>query len=372
MTLKRILLAAVLLPGLALTACKNNSNNDAAGGGADGEKPAQVVIQSSGGGDISAGTQVASINGQAVTYGELQAEAEFASVLAKFETEQAQRRYQLQSSGLTNLVNERLLEMEAKALGKTKEQYVTEEVTSKIATPTDAEIEEMYKRFQRRMRGTLEENREQLIERYKQQEDARLRQELVTKLREKYKVDVTLPYPELPRLPVTVDDDPAFGSASAPVTIVEFSEFQCPYCRRVVPTMKQIKDAYGDQVRVVFRDFPLEFHQFAAKASEAGECADDQGKFWEMHDHLFENQRALAVEDLKKYATDLGLNAEEFASCLDSGKYAAEVTKDQEDGKGLGVTGTPTFFINGQMISGALPFDMFKAIIDSEIARAKK
>ncbi len=163
-------------------------------------------------------------------------------------------------------------------------------------------------------------------------------------------------------------EDPSAGSADAKVKMVIFSDFQCPFCSRVVPTVKQIEEAYGDQVQITFRNFPLSFHQFAQKAAEAGECANVQGKFWEMHDKMFENQNALTVEHLKSYAGQLGLDQAKFDACLDNGDMTAEVNRDFQDGTGLGVQGTPAFIINGELVSGALPFDQFKAVIDKKLA----
>ncbi len=166
---------------------------------------------------------------------------------------------------------------------------------------------------------------------------------------------------------VSVDDDPSIGPKDAPITIIEFSDFQCPFCARAAPTVKQILKEYDGKVRFVYRDFPLSFHQNAQKSAEAAECADEQGKFWEYHDKLFENQNALEISNLKQYAKDLGLDSSKFDSCLDSGKYTKEVEKDTEDGQKYGVTGTPAFFINGKLVSGAQPFKNFATIIDSEL-----
>lgn len=176
------------------------------------------------------------------------------------------------------------------------------------------------------------------------------------------------PAPDEPsRVSVSADDDPSWGPADAPVTIVEFSDFQCPYCARVAPTIKQIKETYGDSVRIVYRDYPLPMHENAQKAAEAAECADDQGTFWEYHDMLFANQGALDAASLKRYAGELELNTAEFDSCLDSGKHADEVRKDMAEGSSYGVSGTPAFFVNGILVSGAQPFSAFQQIIDSEL-----
>ena len=143
----------------------------------------------------------------------------------------------------------------------------------------------------------------------------------------------------------------------APVTIVEFSDFQCPYCQRLAPTMDQVKSNYGDKVRLVFRQFPLPFHDDAQKAAEASLCAEDEGKFWQMHDAMFEDIRALGVAELKKTAGELELNQESFDECLDSGKYAAQVAQDTREGRAAGVSGTPAMFINGRFVSGAVSYD---------------
>lgn len=170
---------------------------------------------------------------------------------------------------------------------------------------------------------------------------------------------------------INEDDDPVLGNPNAPVTIVEFSDFECPYCGRFhQQTFPQLFEEYikTGKVKFVFRDFPLGFHQFAQKASEASECADEQGKYWEYHSTIFQNQASLSLENLKLWAKQLGLNEGKFNSCLDSGAMAAEVQNDMTEGSQFGVTGTPAFFINGKSISGAQPFDVFKQMIDAELA----
>ncbi|MBT4936188.1 thioredoxin domain-containing protein [Candidatus Woesearchaeota archaeon] len=170
---------------------------------------------------------------------------------------------------------------------------------------------------------------------------------------------------------VRVDDDAVKGSADAPVTIIEFSDYECPFCGKYVQeTYPQIVTEYIDtgKVQYVFRDFPLDFHQNAQKASEAAECAGEQGKYWDMHDQLFANQNLLDVDNLKRYALNLGLDTDEFDTCLDSGSMEAEVQKDMADGQKAGVSGTPAFFINGKMISGAQPFSAFKTEIEAALS----
>ncbi len=174
---------------------------------------------------------------------------------------------------------------------------------------------------------------------------------------------------------VSLDDDPVLGDEDAPIAIVEFSDFQCPFCASFRSnTFDQLKEEYIDtgRVKLVYRDFPLDsIHPDARLAAEASECADDQGKFWEYHDILFNNQRSLSVGDLKAYADQVGLDNADFNECLDSRKYKDEVEKDFQDGNSYGVSGTPLFFINGIELSGAQPFANFKRIIESELTKVQ-
>lgn len=184
--------------------------------------------------------------------------------------------------------------------------------------------------------------------------------------------------PSTPSAPIDVslDDDPVLGEKNAPVTMVEFSDFQCPFCGQFEKnTFPGIKKEYIDtgKVKLVYRDFPLtNIHPYAQKAAEASECADEQGKYWKYHDKLFENQDALTVDDLKKYADDLNLNNNKFEKCLDSDAMKDEIQKDMSDGESYGVTGTPAFFINGVILEGAQPFENFKKIIDDELSKVKQ
>ncbi len=191
------------------------------------------------------------------------------------------------------------------------------------------------------------------------------------------------PTPSAPSAPAGVpianaadaDDDTFMGEDDAPVTIIEFTDYQCPFCgRHHSDTLGQIKSEYVEtgKVKYVVRDYPLSFHPFAQKAAEASECADDQGKFWEMHDKLFVNQQMLDITSLKRYAGELGLNQGTFDDCLDNGTHAAEAAKDMADGQAAGITGTPGFIVidsdgNATKISGALPFSSFKAAIDAAL-----
>jgi protein-disulfide isomerase len=171
---------------------------------------------------------------------------------------------------------------------------------------------------------------------------------------------------------VELGDAPVRGRKDAPVTLVVFSDFQCPFCGKVEPTLARVMDAYEGRVRLVWKDFPLDFHPNAVPAALAARAAGEQGKFWPMHDRLFANQVALDRESLERHAEALGLDRARFRAALDSEKNRAAVLADQRQGVAAGVAGTPAFFINGVKLSGALPFESFKAAIDQELARAKK
>ncbi len=181
--------------------------------------------------------------------------------------------------------------------------------------------------------------------------------------------------PAAPQLPAIrkVDvpaDSPARGAKLAKVTIVEYSDFQCPFCSRVVPTIKQIEDTYADSVKIVFRNQPLPFHNNAKIAAEAGMAANEQGKFWAMHDKMFANQQSLDRASLERFAGEIGLDVGKFKAALDSGKYTKRVEEDSAAGMAVGANGTPTFFINGREFVGAQPFESFKNVIDEEIKKA--
>ncbi|WP_426753517.1 thioredoxin domain-containing protein [Myxococcus sp. Y35] len=305
-------------------------------------------------------------DGQKITYKELNERLQ--EPLANLE----KQKFQLLKRGLDGMVTEKLVDAEAKKRGMTQDQYLKAEIDDKVPAPTEERIKEVYDGAAGQLPegSTFEQMKPQIVEFLTQQPKQERAQALFEELRKAANVQVTLPEP--PRPPAVRKQVAATGAAkggpeNAPVTIVEFSDFQCPFCGRANPVLAQVQQEYGDKVRIVFRHFPLDFHKEAPKASEASLCAQDQGKFWEMHDLLFANQQALGVDNLKKYAADLKLDTAKFNACLDSGEKAAIVQKDLADGKQAGVSGTPAFFINGILLSGAQPFDEFKSIIDAEL-----
>ena len=274
------------------------------------------------------------------------------------------REHQLRSQALDALVTQALLEKEAEARGVTPEALHKAEVEDK-ALVTDAEARSYYEANKARFGTTSEADAlRQIKAGLGQQRQGERRAAFARDLRKRYDVKVLLePY----RVPVEVGSAPVRGNPKAPVTVVEFSDFQCPYCVRARPTVDRVRETYGDKVRWVFRHFPLDFHAQAEKAGEAAACAGEQGKFWEMHDLLWENPAKLQVADLKAHAAKLGLDAAKFGQCLDSGRHAGLVEADLRAGQGYGVSGTPAFFVNGRPLVGAQPFDAFAQVIDDEL-----
>ncbi|MEK6605988.1 MAG: thioredoxin domain-containing protein, partial [Nitrospirota bacterium] len=192
-------------------------------------------------------------------------------------------------------------------------------------------------------------------------------QELVARLSREAGVTVTLHPPDAPVMTIPVGDDPAWGSPAAPVTIVEFADFECPACKDSLPVLRQLRDLYKDQVRLVYRDFPLSSHPQARPAAEAAHCAHEQGKFWAYHDALFAQAPDLKTSDYVTLADRLGLNQAEFTACLTGTRPKAAVARDLADAQGLGLSGTPTFFINGRYLSGFQSLETLRQYIDREL-----
>ncbi len=283
-----------------------------------------------------------------------------------------QEEYDLRSRVLDVMIGEYLVEREAKKRGMTSDQLLAAELPKRVAEVTEADLQAAYMQMRGQMNGaSLDQVRPALKAYLERQRQSGAHAAFVAELRAKASgIDVTLDPPRYTVPPSA--EQPVRGPADAPVEIVEFSDFQCPFCGRAEPTLKEVRKNFGDKVRIVFRDFPLSsIHPRAYQAAEAGECARQQGKFWEYHDALFANQRALSEDDLKRHAAEIGLDAAKFGACLDGGQAKPHVDADVKDGEALGVSSTPSFFINGRFVAGALPYDTFEQIIKDELARRR-
>jgi protein-disulfide isomerase len=310
----------------------------------------------------------ARVGNRAITVKEL--DERWRALDAADQTETVQKLYDGRRNALEAIVADMLLADAAKAKGLSPEAYLQSEISTRVTPVTDAEVVSFYQSNQNQMEGQSLAAMAPAITRFLiEQREQAARAALLTELRKGGpSVRVML---DSPRFEIALSDkDPSLGNAKAPVTLVEFSDFQCPFCLRVAPTMRQIRATYGDKVRIVWKDFPLtQIHPQAFKAGEAGQCAAEQGKFWEFHDRVFENQQAMQVDDLKRYAAGVGVDAERFNACLDTSKHAEIVRDGVAQGTRLGVNSTPTVFINGRRVSGAQPYEVFAAIIDEELSR---
>jgi protein-disulfide isomerase len=279
------------------------------------------------------------------------------------------QRYEILEEGLNNLVSERLLAIEAKAQNKSLEDLQKELMAAPVDEPTDEQVQKIYDENKQQLGGKpLEEVKGRIVEYLKNQARAQKAQTMLAGLREKHPTVIKLTPPV-----VQVSDggrESRGGGPSAPVTIVAWSDYECPFCKKAEPTVAEVLAIYGDKVRYIHRDYPLPFHKFARKAAEAARCAGEQGKFWEAHDALF--KAALTDESIISTTVGVGVDKAKLEECLNSGKMKAMVDEDMTAGGDVGVSGTPAFFINGRMLSGAQPADRFKAIIDAELSKAGK
>ena len=258
---------------------------------------------------------VATWDGGKLTYGELR--DELGAQLITMEVDYLNEKYRTELAGTEQVVVTRLLEAEAKAKGHADiDKLIEAEVLPGVTPPTDAEVEAYYEQVRRKLRGmTLEQAKPQLMMDLLQRKQMDAVQTYASQLRDNANVTTNIPFPDLPRIEVSVDDDPSVGAADAPVTIVQFAEFQCPYCGKSKETVDKVLADYEGKVRMVFRDYPLSFHDRAIPAAVAANCAGEQDKYWEMYDVLMSNQRALSDEDLTGYATRIELDLDKWNTC---------------------------------------------------------
>ena len=278
--------------------------------------------------------------------------------------------YETRRRALDIIVGERLIAREAKMRNMTRDALLESELPSRSLPVTDEQIALVYQRNQAQFGDrTLEQMSPEIRMFLERQRPMQALHAYMNELRREAVDDVVVTL-EPPRQAIEVlAEDPVRGPETAPIEIVEFSDFDCPYCQRATNTLARILDEYGDQIRFVYKDYPLPSHPNAFKAAEAGNCANDQGAFWPFHDRLFESQGSLDVASLKTYASELGLEAEAFAACLDSGRHASRVDRDLEIGSGYGVSSTPTLFVNGRAVIGAMSYESFVEIIQEELSR---
>lgn len=280
--------------------------------------------------------------------------------------------YEAKKQVMEDFLFDYLVGKEATRLNKTADQVMKTEIEGKAKKVSNSEIKKFYDEYASNMqkRGEkaqdLEKLREPIQQRLENEAQRNRQGAYFGELKKRYKVAFNF---DRPTAQVATGDRPALGAKDAPVTIVTFSDFECPFCKRVGPTIDRVMRDYRGKVKMYFRDYPLPFHKKARPAAMAAWCANEQGKFWQYHDQLFEDQK-LETNDLVAHATKIGLDKAKFETCLSTEKFKPQMEADAEAGAKAGVNGTPAFFVNGILISGAVPFDKFKEVIDEELALA--
>jgi protein-disulfide isomerase len=289
----------------------------------------------------------ATVNGQNIT------SADIEDSLRPLIFSVQEKTYKLRNQDIERKVNDLLLEQEAQKSKVTTRALLDAEIEAKVRPITEADAQKFYDENKTRIDGDFAQTKEQIIQYLRDGEKQKATVALAQRLRGAARVQNFLTPPEPPSYAIATDDQPTKGNPAAAITIVEFTDFQCPACAQAQPAVERIAQEYGDRVRLVVRDFPLHQHENASKAAEAAEAAREQGKYWEYAAVLFQNQTALQVDRLKEYASRLGLDRTKFDASLDSGRFADKVRRDVLDGQSVGVGGTPTLYLNGRRIADA-------------------
>jgi protein-disulfide isomerase len=307
---------------------------------------------------------VAEVNGKPIMRAELDHKAAESLMALR------QQEYDTLRQALDHMIDDSLMEKEAAARHLSREALLKAEVDDRVPTPDPAKVDAVYEQNKQRFKGQTRQQMAPDIARAVRQQDLNARrQAFAEELRKKAQVRVAL---EPPRARVAIPKGaPVLGPAQAPVTVVEFSDYQCPYCRRAQSVVDEIVGKYQGKIRLVVRDFPLEGHPRAMPAARAAHCADEQGKFWDYHHALLTGAGDFSDDDFKGRAAALGLDPGKFESCLQSPRHDEAIKESIADGARIGVSGTPAFFINGRMLFGARPVEQFQEVIDAELAAAR-
>jgi protein-disulfide isomerase len=305
---------------------------------------------------------LATVNGKNVTSGDV--EDNLLPLIAAVQ----EQVYLVRKSDLDTKINDILLNSEAQKRGVTGRAVLDTEITAKTPTVTEAQAVDFYNKNKARINGEFQTVKYQIIQYLEGQEQQKLENAFVERLRNGASVQTFLTPPAPPTFKIATDDQPTKGNPNAAVTVIEFTDYQCPTCATAQPVIERLLTEYGDRVRLVVRDFPLSMHPEARKAAEAAEAAREQGKYWDFVALLFRNQSALKPEQLKQYAQVLGLDRAKFDAALDTGKYADKVDRDMIDGQRFGISGTPTFFVNGRR-TREVTYEALKAAIEAALKK---
>lgn len=282
----------------------------------------------------------------------------------------AQALYEARRTAADEMIADLLINAEAKRRNVEPPALIQQEITSKVRAVTEDDVAAWYKANPQQVQGsTLDQVHGPILSLLTRIRLRDARDAYINTLKSRTPVRVTL---DPPRVAVSAGTSPVKGPSTAPIELIEFADFQCPYCLAVAPTLQRVLDTYGDRIKFVYRNFPLESHPDAIPAAEAAQCANEQGQFWRYHDRLFGEPGKLSVAELKTTAATLGLDVPRFNKCVDEHKYRSVVDADAKAGAEAGVNGTPAFFINGRPLTGSQPFDAFKEVIDEELEIRKR
>ena len=310
---------------------------------------------------------LAEVNGKEISAAEMERTLEVQ--LAQLE----EQIYQLKRHRLEVLIAEKLLTQEAERRAISLQALLDLEINTKAGAVSEKDIEAFYQANQSQIGGQLDINLKERIRSYLQNQRANSRRdEFIQSLRATAKIEINLPLPNV-RIKTGIEGAPFKGSANAPITIIEFSDFHCPFCSKVQTTLNQVLTRYGDKVKLVYRHYPIDqLHPQAYRAAEAAACANEQGKFWAYHDKLYANGPDANPDKLRSLAQSVGLDVPTFVQCLSSGKYRQAIQKDIDEALRLGINGTPAFIVNGRWLSGAQPLENFIRVIEEELAQTAR
>ena len=311
---------------------------------------------------VAAGQQnsavVAEVNGDKLTVADLEQKEATELLQSRYKYYQAERK------ALDDLIDQHLLEVQARQENLTVDQLLKREVNSTLkADPTEDQLRIYYEGVDTDQ--PFEAMREQILQHIREARYNKARAAYVKSLRSHAQITIAMTSPSAP---VEVSRSPVRGNRDAPVVLVEFADYQCPYCQKIHPDLEKLQKEYGNRLALVYKDYPLPMHPYAQKAAEAARCAGNQGKFWEFHDMLFAGKK-LQPADLKEQAHTLNLDEQQFDKCVVEGLAAADVAKDADEARSLGITGTPSFFINGHFFSGVLSYAALRDIVEQQLAR---
>jgi protein-disulfide isomerase len=342
---RHALVRSVSVVLLTATACARSEAPKPSGSASGPAAPAEVV---------------ASIDGKPILGRELDEKVE--RRLSRLRQEE----YEIRSQALEEMIGERLLETEARTRGITTEGLLHDEVDQQVPEPDAKLVDQIYEQNKARLTGkTKDQGLDEVRKFLKDRARTERRADLQRRLRAKSKVEVALKAPRTD-MPIPAAA-PLLGPNDAPVTIVQFTDYQCPFCHRAQATIDEVMSRYAGKVQLVHRDFPLDGHAQAFPAARAARCAGEQGKFWDYYRSLMTSPGAMEDADLRARAATLKLDRAAFGACLSSDRNDAVIRESVEAGTRAGVTGTPAYFINGRMITGARPFEAFQEIIEGEL-----